>query len=206
MYQGKPSIKTWMQMRRLLHARSLALEEEEMENQPQPFRRSPQSNKTLEQHQQLPVKEQSTKRDSLNLRVIIRQAQSLDEVMNSPSSKEKKPQLVPICNQGEFFVEPKEINQSVVLEEVSIIAEILEEVNKLQECKGVGINKFEVLLSMEDNHHHDTIILHNFEDPFLRKKSANDDSSNFFEFISPTISTWCNMFCKECRNSSPLVL
>jgi len=26
------------------------------------------------------------------------------------------------------------------------------------------------------------IILHDFEDPFLRKKSVNDDSSKLFEF------------------------
>jgi len=43
---------------------------------------------------------------------------------------------------------------------------------------------------VEDNHHHGTVILHDFEDPFLLKKSAKDDSFKFFEFISLIISTW----------------
>ena len=34
MYQGKPPIRTWRLMERLLQARSFALEEEEMENRP----------------------------------------------------------------------------------------------------------------------------------------------------------------------------
>jgi len=98
---------------------------------------------------------------------------------------------VPVCNQGEFFVEPKEIKHVIALGEVPTTAKISKEVDKLQDkCRGVGINKFEVLPSMEDNHHHGTIILHDFGDPFLRKKSAKDDSFKFFEFISPTISTW----------------
>jgi len=59
---------------------------------------------------------------------------------------------MPICSQDEFFVEPKEIKQAVALEEVSTTAKIFEEVDKLKkECKGVGINKLEVLPSMEDN-------------------------------------------------------
>ena len=34
------------------------------------------------------------------------------------------------------------------------------------------------------------IILHDFEDPFLQKKSANNDNFKLSEFILPTISTW----------------
>jgi len=49
-----------------------------------------------------------------------------------PSSKEEKVQLVPVCNQGKFFAEPKEIKQGVALEEVSTTIEI-PEVDKLQE-------------------------------------------------------------------------
>jgi len=49
-----------------------------------------------------------------------------------------------ICNQGEFFVEPKEIKQIVALEEISTTTEISEGVDKSQESKGVGINKLEV--------------------------------------------------------------
>ena len=84
----------------------------------------------------------------------------------------------------------KEIKQDVALEEVSTTEEILEEVDKLQECKGGGINKLEVLPSMKDNHHHDTIILHEFEDSFKQKENARDERFNFFKFISLTISTW----------------
>ena len=75
-----------------------------------------------------------------------------------PSSKEEKLQLVPVCNQGKIFMKPKEIKQGVALEEVSTTIEI-PEVDKLQEWKGVVINKLEVLPSMEDNHHHGTIIV-----------------------------------------------
>jgi len=89
-------------MKRLLQAYSLALEEEEMKNRPQPFMRSHQSNKTVEQHQQPQVEKQSTKKNSSNLQVIISQAQSLNEVMKPvlpiPSLKEEKPQLVHVCN------------------------------------------------------------------------------------------------------------
>jgi len=93
---------------------------------------------------------------------------------------------VPLCNQDEFFMEPKEIKKDIALEKVFTIAEISEEVNKLQECKGFGINKLEVLPSMEDIHH-DTTILHDFEDLFMRKESARDESYNFFKFILLTI-------------------
>ena len=43
---------------------------------------------------------------------------------------------------------------------------------------------------MKVNHHHGTIILNDFKDPFLWKKSSNDDNFKFFEFISPIISMW----------------
>jgi len=118
-----------------------------------------------------------------------------------PSSKEEKSQLVPVCNQGEFIVEPKEIKQGVALEEVSTIAEIPKEVDKLHECKGVGTNKLEVLPSMEDNHHHGTIIFHDFKDPFLQKENAQDNSSKFFELISHTISTWVQCVPQDMSNS-----
>ena len=96
-------------MKRLLQALSFALAEEEMKNRPRPFMRSHQSNKTAEQYQQPPVEEQSTKRDSSNLQATIGQVQSFDEVMKPmspiPNPKEENPQLMPICNQIEFFVE-----------------------------------------------------------------------------------------------------
>jgi len=84
-----------------------------MENRSRPFMTSHQLNKTAKQYQQLLVEEQSTKRDSSNLQAAISQAQSLDEVMKRmpliPSSKEEKPQFVPVCNQGELSVKQKEI-------------------------------------------------------------------------------------------------
>ena len=43
---------------------------------------------------------------------------------------------------------------------------------------------------MEDNHHHGTIIFHDFKDPFMQKENAQNDNSKFFEFISPTNITW----------------
>ena len=87
---------------------------------------------------------------------------------------------------------PKEVEQGIALKEIFITGEIFEEVDQSQdECKKVGHNLFEVLPPpMEDIPHHGMVIHHDFEDLFLRKKSANDDSSKFFEFISFTISTW----------------
>ena len=99
-------------MKRLLQAHSFDLEEDEMENQPRLFMRFYQSNETAKPHQQPPVEEQSTKRDSSNFQATINHAQSLDEVMKPmpsiSSSKEEKPQLAPACNKNEFFVKPKE--------------------------------------------------------------------------------------------------
>jgi len=71
------------------------------------------SNQTTETHQQAPVEEQLTKRDSSNLQATINQVQSLDEVMQLmppiPNLKEEKQTFIHICNQGEFFLEPKKI-------------------------------------------------------------------------------------------------
>jgi len=49
-----------------------------------------------------------------------------------PNSKEEKPQLMPVCNQGELFIEPIEIKKGVALEDVSMSTEIPEKVDKLQ--------------------------------------------------------------------------
>jgi len=89
-------------MKRFLQAHSLALEEEEMENQLRSYMKIYQSNETVKPHQQLPVEELLIKSNSLNLQVTISEAQSLDEVMKPmppiPTSKEEKPQLMPIRN------------------------------------------------------------------------------------------------------------
>jgi len=63
-------------------------------------------------------------------------------------------------------MEPNKIKQGVALIEVSTTPEFPEEIDISQvACKGVGINKLAVLPFIEDNHHHGTIILHDFEDP-----------------------------------------
>ena len=62
------------------------------------------------------------------------------------SSKEEKQQLMPVCNQGELFVEPMEVEQGIALKEVSPNTEIPKEVDKsLDEYKEVGYDElFEV--------------------------------------------------------------
>ena len=92
------------------------------------------------------------------------------------STEKKKPKFMPICNQGKFFVDPKEVAQSLALEESSTTAEITEEIDKsLEEYKGVGQYKlFEVLPSMKDIQHHSTFILHDCEDPFLHNVCVQD--------------------------------
>jgi len=99
-------------------------------------------------------------------------------------------------------MELKEIKQSLTLEEVFPTTEILEEIDKsLEEYKRVGYNKFlEILPSMKDNQHHITCILHDFEDCFMRKKSAKDESYKFFKFVSPTINTWAQHILQGMSN------
>ena len=124
-----------------------------------------------------------------------------------PSSKEEKPTFLLVCNQGELFMEPKEVEQGIALEEGSPTTEISEEVDKsLDECKEVGHDKlFEVSPPVKDILYHGTSILHGFDDSFMRKESARDESFNFFKFISLIISM-CNVFPKICQISTPIVL
>ena len=143
-----------------------------------PFTRFYRSNKATESHQQLPVEERSIKSDSSNIQATISQTQSFNEVMKRmppiPSSKEEKPQLMLVCNQDEFFVQPKKIKQNLVLE-VSTTAKISEKIDKSQEkCKRVGHDKLEVLSPMENNRHHGTFILQDFENPFLHNECIQD--------------------------------
>ena len=61
----------------------------------------------------------------------------------------------------------------------------------LKEYKGVVHDKLVAILPlMRGIQHHDTFILHYFKDPFIRKKSAKDESLKFLKFVSPAISTW----------------
>ena len=41
-----------------------------------------------------------------------------------------------------------------------------------------------------DIQYHGASILHDFEDPFMRKESARDEIFKFFKFMPPSISTW----------------
>ena len=122
-----------------------------------------------------------------------------------PNSKEEKLQLLPIRNQGEFFVEPKEIKQGVTVEEVLTTNEIPEEVDKSQEeRKGVGINKLEVLPFMEDNHHHGTIIFQDLTILSCRRIMLTVlNSSSSYHLLS---ARGRNVFPKVCQISSPIVL
>ena len=77
---------------------------------------------------------------------------------------------------------PKKVKQEIVLEEVSPIAAIPEEVDKsLEEFKKVVHGELmEVFSLMEDNHHHVMFILYDFENPLLHNKSAPDHNIQCF--------------------------
>jgi len=60
-----------------------------------------------------------------------------------PSPKKEKPNFMPISNQGEFFVEPKDIKQGITLKEVSPTIKIPEEINQsLEELKELCTTSF----------------------------------------------------------------
>jgi len=58
----------------------------------------------------------------------------------------------------------------------------------------------EILPPMRDIQHHGTSILHAFEDPFMRRESARDESFKFFKFVLPTISTWAQHVLQDMSN------
>jgi len=118
-------------MRRLLQAHNFALEGEESRL----FMRFYRSNEIAEPQPQPPIEEQSTKGDSSLVNLSATNNQPLPPIL---SPGEEKLTFMPICNQGEFFVDTKELKQYVALEEVSTAAESPKEVDKLEECKGVG--------------------------------------------------------------------
>jgi len=92
--------------KRLLQARSLALEEKDMEIQPRPFIRSYRSNETTESHQQPSIEKKSIKEDASLIDIPAIDHQPMPPIS---SPKEEKPKFMHICNQDEFFMEPKEI-------------------------------------------------------------------------------------------------
>ena len=153
MYQGKSSIRTWRRMKRLLQARSLALEEEEIENRPQSFIKSYRSNEIAKPHQQPQIEKQLTKKTSLLIDLLATNNQPMPPIS---ISKEEKLTFMLICNQGEFFMELKEVEQIIILEEAFTTVEISNEVDKpLEVYRGVRQDKFfEVLLPMEESQHH----------------------------------------------------
>jgi len=140
-------------------------------------------------NQQSSIEEKSTKKDSSLIDIPTTDNQPMPPI---PSSKEEKSNFMPVCNQGEFFVEPKEIKQGITLEGVSPTVEIPEKIEpSLEEFKEAVHEKLtEGLPPMKDIQHHDTSIRHDFEDPFLQEENAQDKNFQFFKFISPTIGIW----------------
>jgi len=168
-------------------------------------------NETAKPHQQPPVEEQLTKRDSSNFQAATSQAQSLDEVMKPvppiPSLKKEKPQLVPACNQGKFFVELKKIKQSVALEEVSIALKFSRRsTNYTSSAKELGSTRLKYC-------HLWKIIIIIVRLFFMISKIHSYgkrvpmmtvlDSSSLYHLLS---TRECNMLCMECQNPSSLVL
>jgi len=60
----------------------------------------------------------------------------------------------------------------------------------LKEFKEVHDELTEGLPPIRDIQHHVTSIRHDFKYPFLQEENAQDESFQFFKFISPTIGTW----------------
>ena len=79
--------------------------------------RSFRSNETVELQQQPPIEEPSTQKDSSLIDLLASNNQPIPPI---PSPKEEKSNFIPTCNQGEFFMEPKEIKQGIALEGVSL--------------------------------------------------------------------------------------
>jgi len=71
---------------------------------------------------------------------------------------------MPLCNQDKFFVEPKEVKQGIILEEISPIAEVLKAVDKsLEEFKEVVHDKSVCILPpIREIQHHGASNLHGF--------------------------------------------
>jgi len=114
---------------------------------------------------------------------------------------------MPIRNQGEFFVDPKEVEQDIALE-VSPTTEIPKEVDKsLDECKKVGHDKlFEVSPPMEDIPHHGTSIRHSLENPFMQRVLEMKSLIFFLSSYHLLSARGRNVFPKICQISSPIVL
>ena len=91
-------------------------------------------------------------------------------------------------------MESKETTQGFVLfdkGEVASSIEVSEKMNLiLKEFKEVVHEELpERLPTMRDIQHHGASILHDFENPFMRKESARDESFKFVKFILTIIST-----------------
>jgi len=114
-------------MKRLLQAYILVLEAEEMEIRPPPVMRAYRSNEPAEQHQQPSIEETSTQEDSSLIDLPAANNQPIPPI---PGTREEKSEFISICNRGEFFVESEEIEQTLVLEEISPAVEISEEMDQ----------------------------------------------------------------------------
>ena len=83
----------------------------------------------------------------------------------------------------------------MVKEEVASPIEVFEKMKpNLEEFKRVIHDELrEGLPPMRDIQYHGASILHDFEDPFMWKESARDESFNIFKFILPSImGTTCS--------------
>ena len=78
-----------------------------------------------------------------------------------------------LLNFSHYWMNPNE--SKVVKEEIISSTEISKEM------------KLEYVGEHKPLWQHSASILHDFEDPFMQKKSARDASFQFFKFISPTI-------------------
>ena len=109
--QGKP-------LRKLLQTPSLALEEKEMKNRPQPVMRSYRSNETAEL-QQLSIEEQSTKRNSSST--------DTPATNNQMSGKNIQTDVV-------FFPKPQEIvSQVKSLDDVNLVMKLMPSIRNSKE-------------------------------------------------------------------------
>ena len=73
-------------------AHNLILKAKEMVIRPPPFMRSYRSNETVVQYQQSPIKEQSTKRDSLSTDMLVANDQMSDQGIQTDVTFIQKPQ------------------------------------------------------------------------------------------------------------------
>ena len=114
----------------------------------------------------------------------------------SKSAKEKEPKLILICNRGEFLVQPKETKQNFIL----VVKEKITPPTEIPEEKRPLLEEF------KPPWHHNASIRHDFEDPFLQKENARDESFQFFKIIHLPLARGHDVFHTVCQILSPIAL